>query len=193
MRRGFKAWSERAAVTRREALGLRPVDRFDPYRLLANLGLEVWRPEDVPGIPPEALHQLTVRDPESWSAVTLHVGDKPLIIVNSAHVPTRQRNSLTHELAHLILNHGPGRIDVSKEGHLLLNSFDKEQEDEATWFAGVLLVPREGLQRMFRTTQDVEELAEHFDVSHDLLRWRLRMTGVAIQSRRARQMHVSYG
>ena len=149
MRRGFKAWSERAAATRREALGLRPVDRFDPYRLLKHLGLEVWTPNDVPEIPPEALHQLTVRDPESWSAVTLHVGDKPLVIVNSAHVPTRQRNSLTHELAHLMLNHGPGRIDVSTEGHLLLNSFDKEQEDEATWFAGVLLVPRRDYRGCF--------------------------------------------
>lgn len=191
MRRGFKAWSERAAVTYRDALGLRPADRFRPRQLVEHLGLEVWIPSDVPDLPPKVLHQLTVRDPGSWSAVTLHAGDKPLIIINSAHVGTRQRNSLAHELAHLILNHGPGRIDVSKDGHLLLNSYDKEQEEEADWFSGALLVPRDGLRIVFRSTEDPKKLAEHFGVSEILLQWRLRMTGVAVQARRARQRRVS--
>lgn len=192
MRRGFKAWSERTAATYRDALGLTPADRFDPYRLVEHLELEVCVPNEIPELSPEALHQLTVQDIDSWSAVTLHIGDTRLIIINSAHPPTRRRNSLSHELAHLILNHGPGRIDVSTDGHLLLNSFEKEQEDEADWFAGALLVPREGLRRLFRATQDPRELAEHFDVSVELLQWRLRMTGVAVQARRAGQMRVSH-
>ena len=191
MRRGFKAWSERTAATYREALGLRLADRFDPDRLAEHLGLEIWGPEDVPELSPEKLRQLTVHDSDSWSAVTLHVGDKPLIIINSAHARTRRRSSLTHEMAHLILRHGPGRIDVSKDGHLLLNSFDREQEEEADWFAGALLVPRDGLRSVFHSTKDPGELAKHFEVSVDLLQWRLRMTGVAVQSRRARQMLVT--
>ena len=191
MRRGFKAWSERTAATYRTALGLRLTDRFDPGRLVKHLGLEVWTPHDVPELDPEHIHQLTVRDSKNWSAVTLHVGESRLIIVNSAHTPARRLNSLTHELAHLILQHEPGRIDVSTEGHLFLSSFETEQEQEADWLAGTLLVPREGLRVRFRSTEDPEALARHFGVSVQLLQWRLRMTGVALQARRARRMRFA--
>lgn len=186
MRRGFKAWCEKAAGEYRDTLGLTLDDALEPERLADLFGVEVWRPEDVPDLSRDSLTQLTKRDSKSWSAVTVQLDDARLIILNSAHALTRQRNSLTHEISHLILDHGVGRIDVSPEGYLLLNSFEKEQEEEADWLAGALLVPREGLQTVYRTTRDPKSLANHFRVSETLLQWRLRMTGVAVQSRRAK-------
>lgn len=186
MRRGFKTWCESTSERYRTALGLRPQDLLDPEDLAAHLGVMVRKPEEVPGLASDSLQQLIDRDPDSWSAVTIRHDDTDLTIVNSAHAPNRRRSSLTHELAHLILDHGPGRIDVSPEGHLLLNSFEQEQEEEADWLTGTLLVPRAGLIIAYRSSQDPEVLSNRFGVSADMLNWRLRMTGVATQARRAR-------
>ena len=113
MRRGFKAWCENTVADFRDALDI-PLDQpFDPDALAAHLDVVVWRPEDVPELSVESLHQLTLHDPDSWSAVTLSVAGTHVTIVNSAHANTRQRSSLSHELAHLILDHAPGRIDIS--------------------------------------------------------------------------------
>ena len=186
MRRGFKAWCEKTAERYRTALGLKPEDPLDPKHLSAHLDVIVWRPEEVPGLDESSLQQLISHDSDSWSAVTVRVGNVSLVIVNSAHAPTRKRSSLCHELAHLILDHEPGRIDLSPAGHLLLSSFERDQEEEANWLSGTLLVPRAGLTTAFRSTQDSRILANRFGVSVDMLNWRLRMTGVATQARRAR-------
>ncbi len=186
MRRGFKTWCETTAEKYRTALRLKPVHPLDPVELATHLGVIVWRPEDVPELSEESRRQLTNHDSDSWSAVTIRDGGTSLTIVNSAHAPTRQRSSLTHELAHLILDHEPGRIDLSPAGHLLLSSFEQEQEDEADWLSGTLLVPRAGLAIAYRSAQDPRILANSFGVSVDMLNWRLRMTGVATQARRAR-------
>ena len=185
MRRGFKAWCENAAEDYRTALRLRLEDPLDPEDLAAHLGVVVWRPEDVPELSINSLQQLTINDRDSWSAVTLRLGDTNLTIVNSAHPPTRQRSSLAHELAHLILDHKPDRIDLSPAGHLLLSSFEREQEEEAAWLSATLLVPRAGLRTACRSTRDPQTLADHFRVSLDMMNWRLQMTGVAKQTRRA--------
>ena len=186
MRHGFKQWCETTAAHYRADLGLKPQDPLDPRELAAHLGVIVWRPEEVPDLSRSSLRQLTRGDPDSWSAVTIRHGNTNLTIVNSAHAPTRQRSSLSHELAHIVLDHEPGRIDLSPAGHLLLTSYEREQEEEADWLSGTLLVPRPGLVIAYRSTHDPESLASHFGVSVDMLNWRLRMTGVATQARRTR-------
>ena len=189
MRRGFKSACERTAAAHRETLKRRLDEPLDPEELASHLDVLVWRPNDVPELSEKTLKQLLERDKESWSAVTLKVGATCLTIVNSEHSLNRQRSSITHELAHIILKHEPDRIDVSTKGYLLLSTFEKEKEDEANWLAGALLVPREGLRRIFRSTKDPQRLAHHLGVSRKLLEWRLRMTGVAVQARRAKSYY----
>lgn len=185
MRRGFKAWCERAADSYRAALQTPLDQQLDPEQLANHLGVEVWCPEDVPDMPAESLRHLTEDGRDDWSAVTIRVGKLHLTIVNSSHAVNRQRSSITHELSHIILDHEPSRIDISAAGHLLLNSFDKNQEAEADWLSGTLLVPREGLRKAFASVNDPASLAQRFGVSVDMLQWRIRMTGVAAQARRA--------
>lgn len=188
MRRGYKSWCESTSTEYRTTLGLALDDALDPAALAAHLNVLVWYPEDVPGLSQSSLQQLTIHDGDSWSAVTLSIEDTDLMIVNSAHAPNRQRSSLAHEIAHLILKHKPGRVDISAAGHLLLSTFDKEQEDEADWLAGALLVPREGLLHAYFQSNDATILSDQFGVSNDLLQWRLRMTGVKVQASRLRKM-----
>ena len=186
MRRGFKAWSERTSVEYRQALGIPLAVALDTYRLADLLGVRVTTAESIPTLSKESLHQLTVEDSESWSAVTLSWGDRRLAILNSGHSPARQTSSLAHELSHVILNHSSDSTRLSEEGLLFRACYDKEQEDEADWLAGCLLVPRDGLMEAYRKTQSNARLAGWFGVSGKMITWRLRKTGVLRQLDRFR-------
>ena len=183
MRRGFKAWCERTANDYRQTLGVASSGAMDPRCLADHLGVRVATPEDIPTLSATARRQLVEVDAESWSAVTIAHGDARLVILNSGHSAARQRSSLAHELAHLILNHAADRTRLSQEGFLFRGTFDREQEDEANWLAGCLLVPRDGLLRARLRTPDEHALAAKFGVSIDMIGWRLKMTGVLRQVR----------
>lgn len=186
MRRGFKAWCERAAAEYREAVGVPMAAALDPRLLAEHLDVRVVLPEDVPGVAPANLRRLRgMAGRASWSAVTISQGGVRLVILNSGHPGTRQANSLAHELAHIILNHTSDDVQVSQEGFLFRTRIDREQEDEADWLAGCLLVPREGLLRAYRRDRSSAALARHFGVSQQLVDWRLRMTGITRLARRA--------
>ena len=187
MRRGFKSWSEKIAAEYRSHLRLDRASPLDPHDLAAYLGVRVWTPRDVPGLSQSGIEQLTKTDPGSWSAATVAANGRHLVILNSSHAETRQRNSLTHELAHLVLNHRPVRTAVSEEGFLFNDRYDEKQEEEADWLAGALLLPREALLNAYRRTPSSPVIARHYGVSTKLADWRLRMTGIPLQVRRQAQ------
>ncbi len=181
MRRGFKAWCEQVSAEYHQELGVSLTQAFDPRLLAEKMGVRVLLPSDIRGLSPASLKQLTVVDAESWSAITLVRRGVKLVVLNSGQSPARRANSLAHELAHIVLNHTSDDAQLSAEGFLFRARFDKDQEDEANWLAGCILVPREGLRRAYWRTQSPQALAAHFGVSRDLINWRLRMTGIARQ------------
>ena len=77
------------------------------------------------------------------------------------------------------------RVEVSKTGPLLLSDYSDEQEQEADWLAGAMLLPRQGLVRFRSARQATEEIATYYGVSVAWCEWQLRMTGVDSQMRRA--------
>ncbi len=185
--RGFKTWCENVAIRQRRELRLSPVDPLDPWGLARHLRVTVWRAEEVPGLDPRSLRVLTREDPDSWSAVTLRVGDRHVIILNSAHSGGRPASNLTHELAHVLLDHAPARVDVSEDGLLMLNTYGREQEEEANWLSGCLLLPREALMLIRRQGLDPQIAAKRYGVSLDMLQYRLNVTGIDTQLARARR------
>lgn len=177
-KRGFKTWCENVAVLQRKALGLRSIDPLNPLLLASHLGVEVWKPEEIPGIESECLHVLLQEDPGSWSAVTLSVNSRDVIIINTAHRGGRPASNLMHELAHILIGHSPARVDVSEDGYLMLNTFDKSQEDEANWLCGCLLLPREALLVIRRRSIDPVVAKGQYGVSLDMLNYRMQVTGI---------------
>jgi Zn-dependent peptidase ImmA (M78 family) len=93
-----------------------------------------------------------------------------------------------HELSHIELRHMPMRVDVSVSGLLLLSNYSDEQEQEADWYAGALLLPRDALAAARRRNKTATEIATYYGVSEALCEWRLRMTAVDVQLRRAKYM-----
>jgi len=179
--RGFKTWCEKYAVEKRRTLGLAPTAPLNAIALAKHLGVRVWTPHDVPGLSAHSLSVLLRNDgvtPSCWSAVTLVVGDKVVVILNSSHSPARQASDLTHELAHRIRGHEAQEVAVSEEGLMLLKSYDKAQEDEADWLSGSLLLPRDALISIKRRNLDDETASVQYGVSMKMLIYRMSMTGV---------------
>jgi len=185
LRRGFKALAERNALAARSALGRGPLDPLDAWEYARYLNVVVVNFASL-GLSEDAVQQLTVTDQSSWSAMTLKDDGITLIVLNPSHAPSRQPNNLMHELAHIELDHQPARVDVSETGVLLLSDYSDDQELEADWHAGALLVPRDGLLEMRAQGASTADIASHFGVSEALCQWRLRMTGVDAQMRRRR-------
>lgn len=187
MRRGFKAWCERTSTEIRQSLGLADTPYFEPELLARQIGVHIIDINELPDLGDKSIYQLTAADPKSWSAITVHAGDQRVTVLNPSHPLARQRNSLTHELAHVVLNHSLAGVGISPEGVLIQQSCDPEQEEEADWLSATLLVPRDLLVSAYFREQDESSCAELFGVSKDLMSWRLRMTGVLAQARRKRK------
>ena len=180
MRHGFKSEAERRAAAARTMLGLSPVAVLDAWTYAKHRGVRVFDFYAL-GLPALAARQLTTTDPDSWSAMTLQEGDAHVIVLNPSHAITRLRADLMHELAHIDLGHAPARVEVADSGLLLISDYSDDQEQEADWLGGALLLPRQALVRMHAQRRSVEQIASFFGVSTALCEWRLRMTGVDFQ------------
>ena len=148
------------------------------FSLAADLGITVWNEGDVSGVSGDDIRQLCITDSESWSAFTMRVEDCHLIVYNSAQSTPRQNSVVMHELAHIMLGHELTSASITEDGHFVPTSYNQDQEDEADWLAGTLLLPRPSLlQIRYRRVSDMEAM-ETYMVSQQMLTWRIRMTGV---------------
>lgn len=186
MKHGFKAKAERISAAVRAELALEPTAPLCPWKLADHFSILVFEPDDLP-IAANDVYQLTVVDPDSWSGITVKEAGLSAVILNPAHPKSRQRNTLMHEIAHIHLGHVGSRVDVSGDGLLLVSDFSKEQEDEADWLAGALLMPREALLRARSSGKTAAQICSEYGVSSELCTWRLRMTGIEAQLQHKRR------
>jgi Zn-dependent peptidase ImmA (M78 family) len=182
--RGFKSWSEKVSAGIRAELGLEGTVPLAAEELAEQMGVQLWTPNDVVGLPPPMLALLLGREAENWSATTISNDDSHAIIYNPAHSPARRSSDLMHELAHLLIEHDAGRILFSADGRMALRSFDRQQEAEANWLAGCLLLPRSALLHIAKHQMTPDEACRTYVVSRQLLSYRLNVTGVTLQMRR---------
>jgi hypothetical protein len=182
--RGFKAWAERTAVAIRNDLALTGTAPLPAQRLAEHLDVTLWTCVDVPGMTSDVLQQLTVNDPWGWSAVTVAVGGRVIVVYNDRKSKGRQASDITHELAHIILNHDPAIVILSESIDLSMRTFDQKQEDEANCLAWALLLPRDALFAARKSRLPVERIAIDFGVTETLVQYRLRMTGIDVQLQR---------
>ena len=118
-------------------------------------------------------------------------GDVPIIGVNALHAPNRQRFTLAHELAHILLH----REELEHAVHVDRGSLRRDAlaaegvdpiEIEANAFAAELLMPtRLLISELERHPVDLEDdaavaaLAKRFRVSDAAMRYRLNSLGEA--------------
>jgi Zn-dependent peptidase ImmA (M78 family) len=173
LRWGFKSEANTIARAMRRELGLGAADPLDPWRLAAHLDIPVVK---LSSMRPEAEHavmQFTRKDREAFSAVTVFRGYKRLIVVNDVHSRGRQASNIAHELAHSLLWHEP-TPGLHGDG---VREWNAEQEEEAQWLAGALLISEEAALTIVRRQLSLADAAKLYGTSIDMVRGRINVTG----------------
>lgn len=183
--RGFKTWCESIAIEIRRKLHLKAVAPLLSEQLAEHLGVMLLTPKDIPGLSTETIKTLLGQEKNSWSALTVSSSTTDLVIYNSAHSIGRQSNDIMHELAHILLGHDPGRVMIFADGQAL-RTYNAEQEEEATLLGGYLLLPRQALVHIRKSNWDEQTVCNLYRVTPTLLNYRLNVSGVNLQFRRAR-------
>ncbi len=174
--RGFKARSQRIAAEQRALLSLAPHEPLDPRALAAYYGVIIRTPAELPSLSPDDREELLIHHPREWSAVSVALPSGTLVVINPTHDEARGNNSLCHELSHLILAHGHGRMVTL--GDCVMREFDSRQEEEADWLAGSLLIPEAALKRAKFAGLTHAQTAQHLGASEELVRWRWNASGI---------------
>lgn len=188
MKRVFKKKDgEQLANDLRNELGLQAKTPLYARMLARHMGISVLTPNEIQGLAQDDLDQLFGEGASNWSALTLVIPQRTFIIHNSSHSFGRQESNIMHELSHLICNHQPSEV-IQLDGFAFpIRTCNKDEEDEADWVCGCLKLPRDGLLWAVRASMTHEAIANHFASSLELVRYRVRITGVDKQVQRARQ------
>ena len=182
MRRGFKAEAERLAARLRGELDLRPSAAVDLTQLADHVGVEIRSADEL--VDRAALERLELLQPGCFSAATFHLPDGRVVaVMNPVAADAGRRNSdLAHELSHVLLKHEVRQ--VHRIGDYTFFDCDPEQEEEANWLAGCLLLPRPLLLAAVRQGLGPEAVAAANGVSVQMAQFRLNASGVYFQAGR---------
>ena len=189
-KRGFKSWCDQTAEAVRRQRGMSPWEPLSASSLAEDLRAVVITPRDLPTLSPDTCDRLLSDHNDVWSAITIS-SDPPLIVYNPQHSPGRQNSDLMHEIAHLLLAHEPGTVYIDPKSKLVLRHYDREQEEQANWLSGCLLLPRAALMKIKQCRWSADEVCRKYLVSAKMLTYRMNTSGVNIQySRRAARIQI---
>jgi Zn-dependent peptidase ImmA (M78 family) len=99
-----------------------------------------------------------------------------LCVLNPYQSERRRRITLMEEICHCYLEHQPTTLVVNSQG-LLVRDFDKRQEEEAYGVGAAVLLPWNFLFPKINQGAPVEELSEIFDVTRQLVEYRIKICG----------------
>ena len=188
LRRGFKAESERLANDIWREMGLTSKDRLDAEALAEHVGCAVHSAAALVDVGKlEALRRI---QQDAFSACTFEVPDGRYAVVFNPLMSEARRNSdIAHEVAHVVLGHSFSRLH--RLGDIAFLSGDKQQEEEARWLSGCLLLPRFALIHDLRKGRTPSSIAGNRILSEDMVHYRMRVTGAARQLAAERRRRVS--
>jgi Zn-dependent peptidase ImmA (M78 family) len=157
-RRGFKTSSEETSLKIRRKLQLAPTAPIQPSAIADMLAIPILKPEQLEDLSAEVRHRLQQIHSDAWSAITVSDGKNHLIVLNPSHASTRINSSLAHEFAHVFLDHEPSIMFMMPQQDIALRTHNREQEEEANWLAGCILLPREALLHVRRLKLTDEQI-----------------------------------
>lgn len=183
LKRGFKASAERTAVDYRTKLGVGQTDPLCAFKLSAHLGIPIFTPANF-SISASDLNNIqgTSSKESGWSALTMVAGSGNRIIIhNGSHSPARQQSNIMHELAHIICKHEQPTPFNHISLPLSMRDYDIKQELEANTLGSTLLLPRPALIWALKGKMSIAEIASHYTASEEMVKFRIKMTGVMRQ------------
>ena len=177
MQRGFKILAERLAEETRSNMGLKPTDGLDAKALAKHAGAKVRAADELTSL--SNLERLESLQPGAFSACTFQVFGRPIIVYSPLASKARTQSDIAHEVAHILLSHGLQTVEQLDGAGFF--TCDPDEEQEANWLAGCLLLPRTLLLRVARRGLGPAYIAQRYKVSRRMAEFRLRATGVSRQ------------
>lgn len=188
LRRGFKAEAERVAKDIWSAMSLTPNDGMDAVKLAEHVGCVVRPADDLVDI--GRLRKLHRIQDDAFFACTFKLpGNRYAIVFNPLMSDRRRNSDVAHEVAHIVLRHTFSRLE--RLGDVAFLSCDKQQEDEAAWLSGCLLLPRFALLNDLRRRRKPNTIAANRMLSEKMVEYRIGVTGVEKQLAAERRRRVS--
>lgn len=138
--------------------------------------IPVLHPEDVLGSAHPSVEALRDIGP-AWSGACFEFpGCLYVVILNPLHARTRGNVTLAEELSHIWLGHEPSRVRFLDGGRIPLRTYDASQEKQAYAVGAAALVPARALGSLATRGATDGEIAAHFGVSLDVVRYRRNVT-----------------
>ena len=184
LRRGFKSDCERIAERIRTTTRLSTGAPVTPETLSQHLGVELVAGDEL--LPLSRFTELRDLQPDAFSACTFPpIGGRTVVVYNPLSSKGRRNSDLAHELAHILLGHELSRIQAI--GDSTFFSCDPQQEEEATWLASCLLLPRGLLLEEVRHGKTAAAIAQQYEVTEAMATFRINVTGVLRQVRQGKR------
>ncbi|MDT4898214.1 MAG: hypothetical protein QOH25_3291 [Acidobacteriota bacterium] len=170
------------------ALGLRDFARvrgdepLDPFALAHFAKLMVINFDEIKGLSEETREHLLGEGANSWSGGT---ASRPLpngwrlVILNPKHGAARNNATLMEEVCHVFLGHKANRLHIvaeDKNGKTVSRDYNEEDEEAAYAVGAAALVPFAALQRFVLKGKTSREIAQHFNVSRELVEYRMKVS-----------------
>ena len=172
------------AIGLRDFAGLeRDDEMLNPFDLARYAKLLVAEFEDIePLLTAETREHLLGSGSSLWSggACSQPLPDgRKLIILNPTHGKNRQNATLMEEICHVFLGHKPSRLAVetkNAKGETIARDYHHEIEEQAYSTGAAALVPYSALRRMIDQGKTSREIARHFEVSRELVEYRIKVS-----------------
>ena len=184
---------ELRALGLRDFAGVKGEQPLDPFALAEFARLLVVDFDSIEGLSPESRTHLLSDAANEWSggacARPLPNGWK-LVILNPAHGQQRNRATLMEEVAHVFLGHTPNRLAIiSKKPDLSQDTaardYNHDDEEAAYAVGAAALVPYAALRRFVIRGRNAAQIAQHFRVSRQLVEYRIKVTHLWAEYKRA--------
>jgi Zn-dependent peptidase ImmA (M78 family) len=125
------------------------------------------------------LHELENIQAYAFSAATFDVNGKKVIVTNPLRSDGRLASDIAHEVSHLILKHQLS--EVRELAGMPFRTCEPDEQEQATYLGGTLLLPRPLLIRAARRGLGPEAIAQKTGTTIEMARWRYNGTGIARQ------------
>jgi hypothetical protein len=188
---------ELQAMGFRDFAGVRPDAPLDPFRLATFANLLVVGFDQIKQLSPAAREHLLGTASEQWSggACSQPLPDgRRIVILNPNHGRMRTNATLMEEVSHVFLGHRPSRLKIVSEnenGRTVARDYRHADEEAAYGTGAAALVPFAALRKFILEAQSSRQVARHFQVSRELVEYRLKVTRLwrwyqTAQAKRAR-------
>ncbi len=167
----------------RDFAGLRRDDEaLDPFALAQFAKLWVADFEQIQGLSLETREHLLGEGANAWSGGTC---SRPLpngwrlVILNPKHGAARNNATLMEEVCHVFLGHKANRLSIvaqNKQGKTIARDYNEADEEAAYAVGAAALVPYAALRRFVWAGKSSAEMGRHFNVSRDLIEYRLKVS-----------------